>query len=95
MGDIVSRSAGLSRRAILRNLAVGAGGAAILGASAGGNPAAAQTKVAQKAVSYQDKPKGAERCDNCTQFEAPASCKVVEGTISPNGWCGVYVKKPA
>lgn len=55
--------------------------------------AAAQTKVAQKIVAYQDTPKGALRCDNCAQFEAPSSCKVVDGTISPSGWCKVYVKK--
>jgi hypothetical protein len=28
-------------------------------------------------------------------FEAPNSCKTVEGTISPEGWCMVYAKKPA
>jgi hypothetical protein len=56
---------------------------------------AAPAKVSQKAVAYQDTPKGAQRCDNRTQFEAPSSCKVVEGDIAPTGWCKVYVKKPA
>ena len=97
MRDILRQAAELSRRSLLRNLAVAAGGATMLGATAGGNPAVAQTKakVAQKSVAYQDKPKGAQRCDNCTQFEAPSSCKVVEGSIAPDGWCGLYVKKPA
>jgi hypothetical protein len=90
------RSAELSRRSILRNLAFTASGAAMLGTTASGNRlAAAQTKATQKAVGYQDTPKGAQRCDNCAQFEPPSSCKTVEGQIAPAGWCKVYVKKPA
>jgi hypothetical protein len=27
------------------------------------------------------------------QFVPPGSCKVVEGTISPNGYCIAFVKK--
>src|ERR1700675_2594277 len=73
-----------------------AGSAAVLGAPMGaGGVAEAQTKATQKAVGYQDTPKGAQRCDNCRQFEPPASCKTVEGKVSPAGWCKVYVKKPA
>jgi hypothetical protein len=89
------RSLELSRRSMLRNFAVTAGGVA-LGTAIGVNrAAAAQTKVAQKLVGYQDTPKGVQRCDNCTQFELPTSCKVVEGDVAPAGWCKVYVKKPA
>jgi hypothetical protein len=57
--------------------------------------ASAQTKAAQKAVGYQDKPKGPQQCDGCMLFVAPASCKVVEGDIAPAGWCRMYTKKPA
>ena len=83
---------GISRRKIL-SLAAGAAGivAAIVGTS---TPAWPQ-KASQKSVNYQDTPKGDARCDNCTLFEAPNSCKTVEGSISPDGWCMVYVKKPA
>jgi hypothetical protein len=85
-----------SRRLILRNLVIAAGSAAVLAASTSGNHvAAAETKVTQKAVAYQDTPKGTQRCDNCTQFVAPSSCMVVEGSVKPAGWCGIYVKKPA
>ncbi len=91
-----SQSAKISRRSLLRNLAGTAGGAAMVGASVARNrAAAAETKVAQKLVGYQDTPKGSQRCDNCAQFEPPSSCKVVEGTVQPSGWCKVYVKKPA
>jgi len=102
MGNVPAiRSPEFSRRSVLRklafglrNLALGAGAAALLGTAVSGR-AAAQTKATQKSVGYQDTPKGAQRCDNCRQFEPPSSCKTVEGTISPAGWCKVYVKKPA
>jgi len=82
------------RRSILRNLALTA--AAMLGTTASGIRAAvAQTKVSQKLVGYQDTPKGTQRCDNCMYFVAPSSCKVVEGTIEPTGWCQLYAKNPA
>jgi hypothetical protein len=50
-------------------------------------------KVSQKSVRYQDTPKGEQRCDNCALFEAPSSCKTVEGPVAPEGWCMVYAKK--
>jgi hypothetical protein len=83
----------LSRRTLIRRLAATAGGTALLGTTimAGRNAEAA--KMAQTVVAYQDTPKGAQQCDNCSQFEAPASCKIVDGAIAPSGWCKVYVKK--
>lgn len=91
-----ARSAQLSRRSLLRNATFAAGGAAILGTTTAANRAsAAETKVSQKLAAYQDTPKGPQRCDNCTQFQPPSSCKVVEGNISPAGWCALYVMKPA
>ncbi|HLY45704.1 MAG TPA: hypothetical protein VKQ73_09005 [Stellaceae bacterium] len=90
------RSAEPSRRSVLRNLALTAGGAAVLAATAGGTrQAEAQTKMAPQSVGYQSTPKGAERCDNCLQFTAPASCKVVSGAIAPAGWCKIYAKRSA
>jgi hypothetical protein len=56
---------------------------------------AADTKLAQAVVGYQDSPQGAEACGNCAHFEAPASCKVVAGNISPGAWCKIYAKKSA
>jgi hypothetical protein len=88
-------SAQLSRRSLLRNAAFAAGGAAILGTTVGPRSADAATKATQKAVAYQDTPKDAQRCDNCLHFEPASSCKIVEGTIAPAGWCKVYAKKPA
>ena len=86
------QEARVSRRSLLRTAAVAAGGAAILGTAAS-RPA--EAKAQPKIVGYQDTPHGAQQCDNCSQFVAPDSCKVVDGKISPTGWCKVYAKKPA
>jgi hypothetical protein len=53
----------------------------------------AQAKAAQNAVAYQDKPKGTQRCDACTLFQPPKSCKVVDGDVSPQGWCSLFSAK--
>jgi hypothetical protein len=55
--------------------------------------AAAQGKVSKTAVQYQDQPKNDQRCSGCLHFVAPQQCKLVEGSISPNGWCMAYAAK--
>lgn len=87
-----SATAGVSRRNLLRNATVTACGAAIAVAMTSA-PAQAGA-VTQAAAGYQPTPKGDLRCDNCSLFVAPASCKFVAGTISPSGWCKLYAKKP-
>jgi hypothetical protein len=89
-------SRGISRRHVL-TIAAGAAGASIAGATAviGTSTPAHAAKVSQKIVKYQDTPKGEQRCDNCELFEAPSSCKNVDGTIAAQGWCTVYRKKQA
>jgi hypothetical protein len=84
----------LSRRSMLRHMGLAAGGAALLVTTMSGAQRAL-AKSSQKAVYYQDTPHGKQSCDNCREFEPPASCKVVDGVISPHGWCKVYIKKPA
>jgi hypothetical protein len=86
---------GISRRKVL-TVAAGTAGAAIgVVAIVGASTPAKAAKASQKSVKYQDTPKGDARCDNCTLFEAPNACKTVEGPIAPEGWCMIYVKKPA
>ena len=55
---------------------------------------AAQQKIAQKLVQYQEKPKGPQECDTCLHFVAPNGCKVVDGKINPKGWCALFAPKP-
>lgn len=82
----------LSRRSLLRR-AAGLAGVSLTGAVIPIRLASAQQKVSKEAMKYQDKPNGDMRCDNCMQFVAPSSCKVVDGTISPSGYCLAWVKK--
>jgi hypothetical protein len=82
----------LSRRILFQRVANYVVGAAIV-AGLGPNLGAAQGKVAQTAVAYQDKPKGTQRCDGCSLFQAPNACKVVDGAISPQGWCSLFSAK--
>ena len=62
---------------------------------------AADRKLAKSAVQYTDggAPKGMD-CDDCIQFipgktaKDVATCKVVEGDISPHGHCLAFSPKP-
>jgi hypothetical protein len=53
--------------------------------------ARAQQKMSKQEAEYQDSPKDIRMCATCTLFEPPKSCKVVEGDVSPNGWCNAFV----
>jgi hypothetical protein len=54
---------------------------------------AAQVKISPATANYQGTPKGDQRCEGCANFQPPNACKFVEGHISPNGWCQLFVKK--
>jgi len=53
----------------------------------------AGTKWAQEAAGYRPKPMGVAECGNCENFEAPSSCKIVGGVITPTGWCRLYAQR--
>jgi hypothetical protein len=62
------------------------------GVEAEGN--APSGKLAQAAVKYQDQPKGDQSCANCMHFvAADSTCNLVEGPISAQGWCSIWVKQ--
>ncbi|MBD9356511.1 hypothetical protein [Methylomonas albis] len=52
-------------------------------------------KMNKTQAKYQDKPKGDQQCSNCMYFIAPSACLVVDGNISPDAWCSLWIKKPA
>ena len=81
----------VSRRDFL--FAASVGGGALLGASLIASPAAASNKMSPKAMSYRPTPNGNQRCDNCANWQPPGSCKLVEGPITPSGWCILYNPK--
>ncbi len=85
-------AAKISRRTALKKLyflacAVPVSIAAIPGSSG------AQGKVSKAAAGYQDKPKGGQQCSGCIQFVPDNACKIVEGNISPEGWCKLWKGK--
>jgi len=54
----------------------------------------ATAKASQASVQYQSQPKGDQKCDGCLHFIAESnSCKLVEGQISPDGWCSLWAQK--
>lgn len=56
--------------------------------------AAGAKKAPQASVQYQTKPKGDQKCGLCMHFIAESNtCKLVEGKISPDGWCVLWAKK--
>jgi hypothetical protein len=78
-----------TRRRLLLG-AVSAAGAVTAGRLPPGETAAAM-KISQKAVAYQDHPDGDRECSKCAQFQAPNSCKMVEGPINPRGFCRIFI----
>jgi len=77
----------IGRRRFLRLAAFALGGTALAGA--GGSPALAQTS--KQAANYQSSPNGGQRCADCRHFNASnRTCRIVEGPVSPNGWCRYF-----
>ena len=80
----------MSRRVLITGTALALGAAA---AATVVLPAEAQEKMSPADAKYQGTPKDDQRCDDCILFQPPNACKVVEGEISPSGWCQLFVKK--
>ena len=82
-----------SRRGFLkRSAAVIA--AIVVATPFGAEQSQAAKKSNKKQVRYQDAPKSGRKCADCRFFQADKkSCEVVEGKISPEGWCVRFVKK--
>ena len=82
----------LSRRTIvLHSLAGAAGAGALFGRARDAH--AAKFPPTSPVVAYQDSPKDSHQCDGCIQWRPPNACQVVDGTISPTGWCKLWAKK--
>ena len=75
---------------MLRRAALKAMTGAAVAALALRTSARAQAKASKKAALYQDHPMDIRSCATCSLFEAPKTCRVVEGDVSPKGWCNLY-----
>lgn len=63
-------------------------------ATGAGSAAPAAKKMSQASVQYQAQPKGEQKCSMCQHFIAESNtCKLVEGQISPEAWCVLWMKK--
>ncbi len=81
-----------------RKMILGAGLLAAAPILAQAPAAHAAGTTAQATVKYQLKPNGAAQCGKCNYFipgapGANGQCKVVAGSISPNGWCILFAPK--
>lgn len=56
-------------------------------------------KMSKASMQYQNDPKDGHSCNTCIQFlpaksaKADGTCKLIDGTINPNGWCLAYTAK--
>jgi len=85
------------RTALRRTAALGLGAAVVWGRP---TPAAAQARLAKEAVKYVDQGDvPGKDCDDCMHYIAPAaagspaSCRLVEGAISPHGHCIAFTPR--
>lgn len=81
---------GSSRRAFIKTMGAVAAAATCGRAAAQEYKPQEQKKLTQKAARYQPQPKGNEACGTCPYFVFPKSCAMVEGEISPSGWCPLF-----
>jgi hypothetical protein len=87
MSDVSERDENhATRRGILQ------AGLAVIGGTVASR-AEAQEKIPQATVQYQTTPKNGQMCSICVNFQPPSACKIVAGTIVPNGWCIAFGPK--
>jgi hypothetical protein len=75
-----------SRRRVMRAAVTGVSAGLLLRISG----AYASEKMTRQQAQYQDMPNGIYSCANCSLFERPRSCKVVDGEVSEDGWCKAF-----
>ncbi len=85
----------ISRRSLLKGAVAGMG----IGVALAFTGRAVAAKATKAAMKYQDKPNGEKKCSKCTFFiagktaTANGTCQIVEGSISPQGYCIAYSPK--
>jgi hypothetical protein len=88
----MTKSVTFSRRSLLQN--IGIGGTALAAATtASVRTSLAEGKIPKSQARYQTSPNGDRRCAVCSHFTAPSSCDIVEGDVSPQGWCQFFGQK--
>lgn len=87
-----ARASRLSRRHLFKHLA---GIAALVMAMPllTDDAAKAQPKQSKEEVKYQTHPNEGHACAACQFFQPPKTCQLVDGDISPAGWCMLWQEK--
>ncbi len=83
----------ISRRSMLSRGLVCAVAAGLASQAFATRQAMAAAKMAKYQAGYKDTPRGDARCDRCVQFQAPGSCNIVDGPISPTGSCDLFAAR--
>ena len=97
--EMTSKTFDPSRRRLFRQGAVIASGVALGGLMLRVKAQAQGGTVSKTVAKYQDDPHGTQECDGCIQFipgktpSAHGTCKIVQGSISPKGWCMFFAAK--
>jgi hypothetical protein len=92
---MIEGSGTLNRRAFLSGVVVLPALAAALCASASSDA----SKTQKSAMHYQSAPNGSKQCSGCRFFtpgadaKSDGSCQIVDGSISPNGYCDAFTAK--
>ena len=81
----------VSRRVALQGIASAVAATPILLTKT--HSAVAAGKMSKAAAGYRGSPNGSQSCANCKLFIRPASCRLVEGSVSAHGWCRIWVSK--
>lgn len=48
-------------------------------------------KRTREEVHYQDGPHLGRTCSRCVLYQGNGTCVILEGPVSPNGWCNQWV----
>ena len=62
------------------------------------NESAVAGTASKTDLNYQNSPRNGKRCATCTAFipdgqGGGGTCRIVEGTVTPNGWCMAYSER--
>ena len=89
----------LSRRTLLRRGTIVLGSIALIPIVIH-SQAAKAASAAKGMLHYQESPKDGKSCSDCTSFRPSTTpdsdigtCKILEGPISPHGWCMAFSRR--
>jgi hypothetical protein len=83
----------IARRALLGRAILALAAAIAFKSGASAQELKDEDKIKKADALYQYQPKGQQRCAICLQFMPSGRCKIVQGPISPTGWCQYFAAR--